>query len=97
MSQEVYQDFENIKDFETPPPATFDPTKKYTWGHNDQFVLNGQEFGLILNSLRATLGTQEAQTILLANQASEALEGILAQAVATGVAKEIPSTPKNSL
>lgn len=96
MSQEVYQDFENIKEFAA-VPATFDPAKKYTWNHNDQFVLNGQEFGLILNSLRATLGTQEAQRILLANQASEVLESVLANAVSSGVAKEIVDNPTNSL
>ena len=68
--------------------VTYDPNKKYTWTPNDQFTLNGGEFGLILNTLRSILNTQEAAKILLANQANDIIEGKLAQAVEAGVVKE---------
>lgn len=68
----------------------FDPTKKYTWEYNAQFVLNGKDFGMILNSLRAVINTKEAQTILLAKQAGDALESVLEQAVEAGIVVELP-------
>jgi len=90
---------EEIKDFiaETPETNTFDPEKKYTWGGNDEFTLSGHEFGVILNSLRATLNTTEAQAIFKAAQASELVEKVLARAVEAGVAKEASNAPKGSL
>ena len=48
---------------------TYDPNKKYSWTPEDQFTLNGGEFGLLLNALRSILNTQEAAKILLANEA----------------------------
>lgn len=68
----------------------YDPTKRYTWGPEDQFVLNGNEFGLILNSIRAVLGTPEASRILQANQANNIIEQMVQRAVESGVAKELP-------
>jgi len=68
--------------------AQYDPNKKYTWTPEDKFELSGRDFGLILNTLRAILAKPESQEVLLAHQASNTLEGILAQAVETGVAKE---------
>ena len=68
----------------------FDPKKKYTWPTEAQFVLGGNEFGLLLNALRAIVSTKEAQTILLANQAGDALENILATAVENGIVVELP-------
>lgn len=74
----------------------FDPNKKYTWNSEAQFVLNGQEFGMLLNSLRAVVSTKEAQTILLAKQAGDVLENTLALAVEAGVVVEVPEN-KSSL
>ena len=68
---------------------SFDPNKKYTWSADNQFVINGSEFGLILNSLRAVIGTEEAARIILAQKASETVEGILARAVEAGDVKEM--------
>jgi hypothetical protein len=68
---------------------TYDPNKKYTWTPDDSFVLSGSEFGLILNTLRAIINTQEAARILLAAQATEAVENSLAKAVEDGIAKEV--------
>ncbi len=78
--------------------ATYDPNKRYTWTPQDKFELNGAEFGMILNALRAILGTEEAAKILLANQANTAIENALSKAVEADVVKEAPEEPKqNSL
>jgi hypothetical protein len=69
---------------------TYDPNKKYTWTPEDQFVLSGGEFGVILNALRAILNTEEAAKILIANQANNIVEGTLAKAVEAGVVVEAP-------
>lgn len=71
------------------PINAYDPNKKYGWTPNDQFVMSGQEFGIVLNALRAVLNTQEASKILLANEANKAVEAILAKGVETGMVKEI--------
>lgn len=70
---------------ETP---VFDPSKPYTWGPDATFTLNGGQFGMVLNALRATLSTPEAQKFFLAMTANEIIEGILKDAVEKGVAKE---------
>jgi len=76
--------------------ATYDPNKRYTWTPQDKFELSGAEFGMILNSLRATLGTEEAARILLASQANDIIERVLARAVEADVVKEAPEEPKQS-
>lgn len=76
--------------------ATYDPSKKYTWTPNDQFTLSGSEFGLILNALRAVISTPEAARILLANQANEAIERALANAVEGDVVKEVTDEPQQA-
>ena len=79
-----------------PQAPKFDPNKKYTWEYGAQFVLNGKDFGMILNALRAVINTKEAQTILLAKQAGDALEDLLEQGVEAGVVVELPEN-KTSL
>ena len=74
----------------------FDPNKKYTWDMNAQFVLDGGNFGMLLNAMRAVINTKEAQTILLAKQAGDVLEETLAAAVEAGVVVELPEN-KSSL
>lgn len=76
--------------------AQYDQNKKYTWTPEDQFVLSGAEFGLLLNSFRAILSTEQAQQVLLASRANEVVETILARAVENGVVKEaqIPTDGK---
>ena len=89
---------EEIKEFAAVSneiPA-FDPNKNYTWKTNAEFVLSGEQFGSILNALRAVLGTQEAQALSIAEQAHSKLQEVFANAVATGIATEIDA-PKNSL
>lgn len=73
--------------------AQYDPNKRYTWGPEDKFEMNGREFGLILNSLRAILNTEEAAKIMLAQQANAAIEGIMARGVETDIVKEVVEAP----
>ena len=73
----------------------YDPQKKYTWGPEDQFTLTGNEFGLILNSLRAVLGTPEASRVMLAHQANTIIEKMVERAVETGVAKVVIEDENN--
>lgn len=73
--------------------AQYDPNKRYTWQPEDKFELNGREFGIILNSLRAILNTEEAAKILLAQQANAAIENIMAKGVEADVVKEVVESP----
>ncbi len=66
----------------------YDPNKKYTWDVNTEFVLNGGQFGLILNTLRSVVSSDEAIKILMADKACKEIENIMAQNVATGNIKE---------
>ena len=77
-------------------PVKYDPNKKYTWNTDDIFVINGAEFGVILNSLRAQLATEEAARILLANRANNTVEQVLARSVEAGVIKEAEEAPKQA-
>jgi len=69
---------------------TYDPSKRYTWTPATEFTLTGEQFGLILNSLRGVISTPEAARILLAAQANESLEAVLAKAVESGAVIEAP-------
>ena len=69
---------------------TYDPSKRYTWTPATEFTLTGEQFGLILNSLRGVISTPEAARILLAAQANDSLESVLAKAVESGVVVEAP-------
>jgi hypothetical protein len=69
---------------------SYDPNKRYTWSPEDQFVISGGEFGVILNALRAILHTPESQRVLLADRANDIVEAALARAVEAGVVKEAP-------
>lgn len=68
--------------------AQYDPNKRYSWGPEDKFELNGREFGLILNTLRAILNTEEAAKIILAQQANAAIEAVMAKGVEMDIVKE---------
>ena len=67
----------------------FDPTKKYTWSMDTEFVLKGSEFGLVLNALRSIVSTPEAQSIFLANKAVDMIENTLGKAIEAGSVQEI--------
>lgn len=94
MSEELVQEVPsqmeevNVPEMPVQEPVKFDPSKKYQWDSKELFVLNGSEFGLILNALRAQLATEEAARILLASRANAAVENILGRAVEAGIVKE---------
>lgn len=76
----------------------FNPNKNYRWQPTDVFQISGAEFGLLLNALRATLMTEESQRILLIQEASNALENVLAKGVESGIAVEhVNDEPSSSL
>ena len=71
----------------------YDANKHYTWNSEESFTLSGGEFGLILNTLRAILSTEQAAQILLAYRAGETLEKLMAEGVEKGTIKEIVEQP----
>lgn len=73
---------------------TYKPEARYTWTPEDTFTFTGGEFGVILNALRGILSTPEAAKILVANQASIVVEGILSKAVEAGTSIEVPEEVK---
>lgn len=68
--------------------SAVNPEKSYKWTPESKFEITGVEFGIILNSLRAILSTQEAKKILLAERAHSAIESVLSKAIESGVAFE---------
>lgn len=64
--------------------AKYDPNVKYGWDKSTPFTLNGNEFGLILNTFRNILASPESQKVLMMNQASNAMESVLARNVESG-------------
>lgn len=73
----------------------YDPNIKYSWSRETQFLLNGNEFGLILNIFKTVLSTPEAQKILLLNKANDEMENILQRNVESGNVKPA-ETPENT-
>lgn len=69
----------------------YDPSKKYIWGKEDKFVLTGEQFGRMLNALRATLSTPEAQRFRMIEIANDDIEEIMALSVEKGIIKENPN------
>src|SRR6478736_9267422 len=73
--------------------AEYDPNKKYKWTPNDTFVLTGNDFGLVLNTLRAlTSAPIGLKTLMMAAQANEAMEVSLKAAVELGIVQEVEET-----
>jgi len=85
-----------VKDQEQAPVAKYDPNNKYTWGPEDAFVLSGAEFGVVLNALRAILGTADAQRVILADRANDVIDNVFGRAVEMGVAKEVAEEEEKS-
>jgi len=73
--------------------ATYDPNKTYTWGPDTKFVLSGQDFSLMLHTLRGILSTKEASNAVLAYEMNKKVEAMLAEAVAEG--KVVETVPTN--
>lgn len=66
----------------------FDPNKGYKWQPTDTFWFSGEDYSVILATLRSILETKEAKTVFLAQEASEALQRALILSVERGVAQE---------
>lgn len=72
----------------------YNPNKKYVWQKEDIFELNGEDFGIILNTFRGILGTREAANIIMVDRANQAIEAIMANAVNKGIVKEMEEPKK---
>lgn len=79
---------EQVSEPESGDVSEYDPKKKYKWEPSTKFVIEGQDFGLILNTIRSVLNTPEAQKILMLEMTSKVLEETLAKAVNSGIVKE---------
>jgi hypothetical protein len=69
--------------------ASYNPNSKYTWTPEDTFTLTGQEFGLILNTVRAYLSSEEAARFQLMMQTNQVIEKIMKENVESDVIKEV--------
>ena len=69
--------------------AQYDPAKRYTWTPEDTFTLTGQQFGLILNTVRAYLSSEEAARFQLMMQANEVIEKLMIDGVENDTIKEV--------
>lgn len=73
--------------------ATYDPAKKYTWTPEDTFTISGQDFGLILNTVRSYLSSEEAARFQLMIQTNEVIEKLMIQGVEADIVKEVVEAP----
>ena len=69
--------------------AQYDPSKRYTWTPEDTFTLTGQQFGLILNTVRSYLSSEEAARFQLMMQANEVIEKLMIEGVENDTIKEV--------
>lgn len=60
------------------------PNTPYQWKDDAQFTLNGKEFELLINTVRAILTTPESQKVLLLAQVNNVLENLLAKEIQSG-------------
>lgn len=68
--------------------AQYDPNAKYIWTPEDTFTLTGQEFGLILNTVRAYLSSEEAARFQLMIQTNQVIEKLMIAGVEADIIKE---------
>ena len=73
--------------------AQYDPAKRYTWTPEDTFEISGQDFGLILNTVRAYLSSEEAARFQLMMKANEVIEKIMIAGVEADIIKEVVEQP----
>lgn len=67
----------------------YNPEKNYTWDKDATFELTGAEFGMLLNTFRAILNTEQAMQILLVDKASSIMEHKMSEYVEKGTIKEV--------
>ena len=69
--------------------AQYDANKRYTWTPEDTFTLTGQQFGLILNTVRSYLSSEEAARFQLMVQTNQVIEELMIQGVEAEIIKEV--------
>jgi hypothetical protein len=69
--------------------AQYDANKKYSWTPEDTFTLTGQQFGLILNMVRAYLSSEEAARFQLMIQTNQVIEELMIKGVESDIIKEV--------
>jgi hypothetical protein len=69
--------------------AQYDANKKYTWTPEDKFEISGKDFGLILNTVRSFLASEEAGRFQLMMKSNEVIEKLMAESVEKGIVKEV--------
>lgn len=77
--------------------AQYDPNKRYSWTPQDKFEMTGEQFGTILNAIRAIIGSAEAQRILALARANDAIEQMMVKAVEEGIVLEIPDAKPQAM
>ena len=69
--------------------AQYDPAKRYTWTPEDTFQISGADFGLILNTVRSYLSSEEAARFQLMLKTNEVVEKLMIAGVESDVIKEV--------
>jgi hypothetical protein len=69
--------------------AQYDPNKKYTWTPEDKFEISGKDFGLILNTVRSFLASEEAGKFQLMMRTNDVIEKIMSEGVEKDIIKEV--------
>jgi len=69
--------------------AKYNPNSRYTWTPEDTFTLTGQQFGLILNMVRAYLSSEEAARFQLMIQTNQVIEELMIKGVESDIIKEV--------
>jgi len=73
--------------------TNYDPNKRYTWTPEDKFELSGQEFGLLLNTVRTFLASEEAGKYQLMMKANDVIEKLMREGVEKNIIKESTESP----
>lgn len=72
------------------------PEKQYTWKADDKFELSGQDFGLIINTIKSLINTEEAKKYQLLFKVNELLENSVKESVENNIAQEINTKTNES-
>lgn len=80
---------------QAPKLPLYDPQKGYTWNPKDDFVLSGNEFGLLYQVVKTDVSAPGGVSTRDKMAAFNLLEDILKQAVEAGVATEIKNEAPN--
>jgi hypothetical protein len=66
----------------------YDANKAYKWKPDDLFEITGNQFGSMLNAMRAFLNTPEAKNVLAIYEANKHIDDVLQKNVESGVIEE---------